>query len=126
MSTRLEIYFDVGNIINRCIDFCKSEFHNHTVIITNNETCEAYEYNDFHNELENGSYTFSFYDYDGNRENACLELEVTDHSPRTTYALFEYNNFASNFFARFTDAGKISQYWEKKRLRIPTKNQLQL
>lgn len=119
MSTHLDVFHDAGNIVARFINYCKAEYFNHAVQIINNDTKETFDYNEFHQELENGSYTLKFIDEEGNVENKKLTLEVSDKSPANTFVLFEYSRLASNFFVNIVDGAKVQEYADKNRLRSP-------
>lgn len=110
---------DRGGMLTRAFHFVKTEaFHWLGVVIKNLFTQEIFEYDAYHDQLENGRYVLLFIDENGDRKGT-MELEITDQSPDEIFIVYKWSEFASFLSTETVSKEQFDEMASGNRLMTP-------
>lgn len=119
MAVKLEIFNNEGWIVKRAINYMKASWDNYTVVVKDLVNQVSWEYDQYHDTLENGHYVLFFMDKDGKPDTARHEIEVTDQSPETIYIVFSYHKILMLLDVKEKTEQEMREMAGKKRLGRP-------
>ena len=119
MAVKLEIFNYEGRIIKRAVSYMKASWDNYSVIIKDLVNQVTWQYDQYHDTLENGHYVLFFVDKEGEVNSVTREIEVTDQSPERIYIVFSYSKFLTMLDVKEKTFREVSDMMHKKQLNRP-------
>lgn len=119
MATKLEIFNNDGNLLKRAVSYMKASWDNFSVVVKDLYNQTSWQYDAYHDTLEEGKYVLLFVDQEGNTNHSTREIVITAKSPDTIYIVFSYSKFISFLKIEEKSAQEIKELMSEKRLSRP-------
>lgn len=119
MATKLEIFCNGGNLLKRAVNYIKASWDNYSVTIKNLTTQSTFQYDMYHNLLEEGKYVLLFVDQEGKQDYHTFEVEITPNSPDTIYITYSYSKFLMFLSVKEATPQEINELASQKKLTYP-------